>query len=196
MKEYLKKLNFLTEEELDLLDGNMTTRTLAKGDFLIREGKICDELVYIKSGILRSFYLTDEGEEITYCLSFAENLMTALSSLITQKPTVESIQAISPTELIVVKKKHLDHLFEQKTNWLRLGKYLTEMQYVELENRIFGYQKYAAKKRYEQLLQRQPQHSKLIPAQYLASFLNITPRHFSRLRRELDHELRRTNVLF
>lgn len=196
MKEYLKKLNFLTEDELDLLDGNMTSRTLGKGDFLIREGKICDELVYIKSGILRSFYLTDEGEEITYCLSFAENLMTALSSLITQKPTVESIQAISPTELIVVKKKHLDYLFEQKTNWLRLGKYLTEMQYVELENRIFGYQKYAAKRRYEQLLQRQPQHSKLIPAQYLASFLNITPRHFSRLRKELDQEMHRTNVLF
>jgi CRP-like cAMP-binding protein len=189
MKAFFKQLNMLTDDELNQLDQYITKRTLKKGDFLIREGKICDEVVYISSGILRSFYLSDKGGEITYCLTFEGNMMTAFSSLITGKPTEESIQALTDVELLVIKKASLDALYESANTWLKVGKYLTELQYVGLENRIFSYQKYSAKKRYEELMAKQPGHILKIPVQHLASFLNITPRHLSRLRKEISQEV-------
>jgi CRP-like cAMP-binding protein len=186
MKSYMQKFNILSPADADKLDGLTSTRTLAKGDFFIQEGKVCEEVVYIKSGILRSFYYSDKEEEITYCLTFAGNLMTALSSLITGQPTVESIQALTQVELIAIKKRDLEALFNSENAWLKLGKYLTELQYVELEKRIFGYQKHSAKKRYEELLVKQPGHVQQIPLQYLASFLNVSVRHLSRLRKEIS----------
>lgn len=189
MKAFFKQLNMLTDDELNQLDPYMTKRTLKKGDFLIREGKVCDEVVYISSGILRSFYLSDKGEEITYCLTFEGNMMTAFSSLITGKPTEEAIQALTDVELLAIKKANLDALYESANAWLKVGKYLTELQYVGLENRIFSYQKYSAKKRYEELMAKQPGHVLKIPVQHLASFLNITPRHLSRLRKEISLEV-------
>lgn len=189
MKAFFEQLNMLTIDELDQIDNYITKRTLKKGDFLIREGKICDEVVFIRSGILRSFYLSDKGEEITYCLTFEGNMMTAFSSLITGKPTEESIQALTDVKLMAIKKIHLDALYQSATAWLKVGKYLTELQYVGLENRIFSYQKFSAKKRYEELMARQPGHILKIPVQYLASFLNITPRHLSRLRKEISQEV-------
>lgn len=189
MKTFFQQLNMLTADELDQIDQYVTKRKLKKGDFLIREGMVCDEIVYLSSGTLRSFYLSDKGEEITYCLTFEGNMMTAFSSLITGKPTEESIQALTDSALFVIKKKDLDMLYASANTWLKVGKYLTELQYVGLENRIFSYQKYPAKKRYEELIAKQPIHIQQIPVQYLASFLNITPRHLSRLRKEISQEV-------
>ncbi|MNT98592.1 hypothetical protein D3C72_2412100 [compost metagenome] len=61
------------------------------------------------------------------------------------------------------------------------------MQYLELEKRLFIFQKDKAKKRYIDLLENQPGYVQKIPLQYLASYLGITPRHLSRLRKEIQY---------
>ena len=188
MKSFFQQFFILSATELDQLDPLITKRTLKKGDFLIREGKICDEVVFIKKGILRSFYYSDKAEEITYCLTFPGNMMTAFSSFITGNPTEETIQALTDAELVVIKKENLEKLYQKSNAWLKLGKHLSELQYIGLENRIFGYQKYSAKKRYEELLAKQAEFIQNVPVQYLASYLNITPRHLSRLRREISRK--------
>lgn len=188
MKTFFQQFNLLSTHELNELDKYLTKRTLKKGDFLIREGKICDEVVFVVSGILRSFYFSDKAEEITYCLTFQDNMITAFSSFITGNATEESIQALTDAELVVIKKKHLEELYQSGNAWLMLGKHLTELQYVGLENKIFSYQKYSARKRYETLMATQADHVLHIPVQYLASYLNITPRHLSRLRKEISQK--------
>ncbi|MNL38520.1 hypothetical protein D3C87_1607400 [compost metagenome] len=62
---------------------------------------------------------------------------------------------------------------------------IAEQQYLELENRLFLFQKEKAKERYIDLLKNQPLYVQQIPLQYLASYLGITPRHLSRLRKEI-----------
>ena len=188
MKLFFQQFNILTAAELDQIDNFLINRSLKKGDFLIREGKVCEEIVLVKSGILRSFYYSDKAEEITYCLTFPGNLMTAFSSFITGNPTEESIQALTDVELVVIKKENLEKLYQSGNAWLRLGKHMSELQYIGLENRIFSYQKYSARKRYEELLTKQSEFIRKIPIQYLASYLNITPRHLSRLRREISQK--------
>lgn len=185
MKSYLRSLNLLSEADLELLNGLTTTKTIPKGEFLIKEGSVCKQLVYIKEGILRSFYSKDNGEEITYCITFGNNLMTALSSLITGQPTEENIQALTELSLEVLKKDDLNALYVASPHWLKAGKVLTEIQYIELEKRMFLFQKHSAKKRYEEFMESHASYLQHIPLQYLASYLNITPRHLSRLRREL-----------
>jgi len=188
MKLFFQQFNILTAAELDQIDRFLINRSLKKGDFLIREGKVCEEIVLVKSGILRSFYYSDKAEEITYCLTFPDNVMTAFSSFITGNPTEESIQALTDVELVVIKKENLEKLYQSGNAWLRLGKHMSELQYIGLENRIFSYQKYSARKRYEELLTKQSEFIRKIPIQYLASYLNITPRHLSRLRREISQK--------
>lgn len=84
MKELFRTLQIISEEELDRLDVVITTRTLIKGDFLIQEGKVCNEIVFIRLGALRSFYINNDGEELTNCITFERELMSAFSSFITQ----------------------------------------------------------------------------------------------------------------
>ena len=110
--------------------------------------------------------------------------MTAYSSFLTAHPTQENIQAITKTELLIIQKSKFETLSHQNSNWTYFLKTIAEQQYIELEKRIFQLQKSDAKKRYAELVKNQPEFIQKIPLQYLASYLGITQRHLSRIRKD------------
>ncbi|WP_310555169.1 Crp/Fnr family transcriptional regulator [Flavobacterium sp.] len=186
IKNYLKSFNILTDDEIGNLIHLSTKRVLNKADYFIREGETCKDVAFILSGTLRSFYISDKGEEITYCITFPNNLMTAYSSFITGQSTDENIQAITSVELLIIPKNKIDDLAMKNPNWVKFLKIIAEQQYIELEKRIFQLQKNNALQRYSDLIKNQPEYIQNIPLQYLASYLGITQRHLSRIRREIS----------
>ena len=94
-------------------------------------------------------------------------------------------QAITNADLLIIPKEKIESLGESSINWMKFQKIIAELQYIELENRIFLLQKEKASLRYEVLLKSHPEFIKHIPLNYLASYLGITQRHLSRLRKEL-----------
>ena len=186
MRSYFKSFNILTEDEIEDFIELSATRNLKKADYFIQEGETCKDVAFVLSGTLRSYYVTDKGEEITYCIIFPNNLITAYSSFITGQSTPENIQAISAVELMVVRKDTIDDLALKNPNWVKFLKVVAEQQYVELEKRIFQLQKSNAAQRYSDLLKNQPAYVQHIPLQYLSSYLGITQRHLSRIRKEIS----------
>ena len=112
--------------------------------------------------------------------------MTAYSSFITGQSTDENIQAITSVELLIVPKNKIDDLASKNPNWMKFLKVVAEQQYIELEKRIFQLQKNDALQRYADLIKKQPEYIQNIALQYLASYLGITQRHLSRIRREIS----------
>ena len=145
LSDFLKKFDVLTDTEINDFLKLGSIRHLLKGDFFISEGKSCKEVAFIQNGILRSFFTPESGDEITYCITFPGTLMTAYSSFITSLPTLENIQAVSSCELLVVQKADIDQLFQSSINWTRFFKIIAEQQYIELEKRLFLFQKEKAK---------------------------------------------------
>lgn len=186
IKNYLQSFNILTDDEIENLVRATTKRYLNKADYFIRQGETCKEVAFVLSGTFRSFYILDKGEEITYCITFPNNLMTAYSSFITEQYTDENIQAITSVELLIIPKNKIDDWAMKNPNWVKFLKTIAEQQYIELEKRIFKMQSYNALQRYSDLLKNQPEYIQNIPLQYLASYLGITQRHLSRIRREIS----------
>ena len=186
IKEYLKSYNVLTDNEIENLIQLSTKRDLNKSDYFVREGETCKEVAFVLTGISRSFYVSDKGVEITYCITFPNNLMTAYSSFITGLSTSENIQAITPVELMIIPKNKIDDLAMGNPNWIKFLKIVAEQQYIELEKRVFQLQKDNASQRYADLIKNQPEYIQNIPLQYLASYLAITQRHLSRIRKEIS----------
>lgn len=183
-RQYFKSFNVLTDKEIEELILIMSIRKIEKLDFLVREGEVCKEVGFLVSGIFRSYYVSEHGEEITYCIIFPNNLLTAYSSFITGNATQENIQAISSAELMVIPKQEIVQRAHKSPNWLVFMKIMAEQQYIELERRVFQLQRDNAAQRYATLLKEQPEYLQKIPLQYLASYLGITQRHLSRIRKE------------
>ena len=186
VETFFQQFNILTNNEIADFVQNSTLKVIKKDDFFIRQGEACREVAFIVNGIFRSFYISDKGEEITYCITFPSNLITAYSSFITGSSTSENIQAICDVELLVVPKYIIDDFSNKNPNWVKFLKVIAEQQYIELEKRIFQLQKSNALQRYSDLINNQPEYLRKIPLQYLASYLGITQRHLSRIRKEIS----------
>lgn len=173
----------LTQEDLEQLQPLMKTVQLEKQDYFIREGQVCRQLAFLRKGILRSFYVKDNGEEITDCIMFEGQLVTAYASLITGAPAFENMQAITACELQVLDRDDLYRLYEENIRWANTGRAFGEQEFVMMEQRIRSFQQYTAKERYEEMVRQHPRMIQQVPLQYLASYLGITPQHLSRLRK-------------
>lgn len=112
-------------------------------------------------------------------------MMAAFSSFIKQAPTDENIQAIIDTRIEVLQKTDLDYLYEVSPQWQKLGRVLTEIQYLKLEERIISFLKDDATKRYKLLEKNNSEYIKRIPLHYIASYLGISTRHLTRIRKSL-----------
>ena len=187
MKNYLKSFNILSDAEISVFESKATYKKLDKGDFFIKEGKTCKEVAFVTSGLLRSFYYSSSGEEVTYCFTFSNSFVSAYSSFLSQNQTAENIQALTSIELLIISRDEILELEKSSTNWLRFFKFIAEQEYIKMEKRIFMLQKENAEKRYQDLRTNQPQYLQLIPLNYLSSYLGITQRHLSRIRKSISN---------
>ncbi|MGY4539760.1 CRP-like cAMP-binding protein [Mucilaginibacter sp. UYNi724] len=182
---FLKSFGILTDDQIGDFIQLSTKKLFKKSEYFIKEGEICKHVAFVLSGSLRSYYTSDKDEEITYCITFPNSLMTAYSSFLTALPTQENIQAITQTEVLIIQKAKFEKLTQQNSSWVYFLKAIAEQQYIELERRIFQLQRSDAAKRYTDLMKNQPEYIQKIPLQYIASYLGISQRHLSRIRKEI-----------
>lgn len=185
LRRYLKSFGLLHEQELADALALFERQLLPKGFSFTKEGQPCRQLAFIKSGIFRSYYTTAAGEDMTYCFRFPNDFVGAYSSFITGGPSVEHIESLTPVEVYMIRKDEVEKLVHGSHNWAKLLKVVAEQQYLELEDRVFSFQRLSAAERYQALLTKQPRYVLEIPLQYIASYLGITQRHLSRVRKEL-----------
>ena len=185
LQQYIHQFGILTPEEIKALDQLTEEKQLQKGDYFITQGTTCKKIAFIQNGFFRSFYYSRTAEEVTYCFLSGNNFLTAYSSFINQSPTTENIQALTDATLYYIDRKDILQLEASSTNWLKLFKVMAEQEYIHLEKRIFLLQRESAETRYQQLLENHPEYLRAVPLQYIASYLGVTPRHLSRIRKSI-----------
>lgn len=185
MESYLKSFNLLSEQEIAAILAAGKLKKIKKNDFLIKEGQVCKEIIFVKSGFFRTFYYSPSGEEITYCFTFANAFTTAYSSFINQEKTVENIHALLDAEVVTISRDKILKLEQSSVNWLRFTKMMAEQEYLKMEKRVFLLLKENAEHKYNSLLASHPEYLQHIPLSHLASYLGITQRHLSRIRKSV-----------
>ncbi|MDN3692062.1 Crp/Fnr family transcriptional regulator [Chryseobacterium tructae] len=184
--DFFRSFELFSENEIEEFLQLFEIRKVSKNEYFIQEGEKCREVAFIQSGIFRSFYLSDDGKDTTYCFRFPDTMMAAYSSFISGCLSKESMQAITDAELLILKKEKMDTLVQDNLNWTKFLKMIAEQEYLELEKRFFQLQRDSATQRYTTLLKNYPDYIQKIPLQYLASYLGITQRHLSRIRKEIS----------
>lgn len=173
----------LTPEEKSQINIAFKPLNIAKGDFWIKEGKVCNQVGFLVSGKLRSFYFDDAGNEITCFFVTPDNFISSFTSFLTETPTVENIVAIEDAVMLVISKIELEQLSEAVPKIQILRRIIAENSFIVMEKRIAMLQSNSANERYERMIKENPGIMLSVPLQYVASFLGITPQHFSRLRK-------------
>lgn len=189
MNSYLAKINNFVEnlnaETQTALDKATVRKRFQKGEFLLRQDEICTQSFFIESGIVRKFYLTQEGKEITTELCFADDLAVSFQSYTLQSPSPEFIQALEKTEVTATDYESFQRL---KTNFpllLELDLMMTEYYAMWLEQRLQRFHTLDATERYQLLVKEQPHVIRQIQLTHIASYLGISLETLSRIRAKI-----------
>lgn len=183
-KDYISTFIQLTEEEWADMAQYYRVKKLAKNDFLIKEGQICRAMNFLNKGTCRTFNLKN-GKEITTNFFFDGSFITDYSSLITQKPTTEYIQALEECEFIYLSYQKMQEFYQKYASMQLFGRLIAEKVFLNLYQRQQDFLLLNPKERYLALMERRPKVVLNLPQIYVASYLGITPEYLSRLRREL-----------
>lgn len=172
----------LTPEQSQMLGAYFTDQMkLSRGDYFLKEGKVCNHVGIVMKGMCRHFYRTKDGD-VTRWVALPGTYVISLKSFIQQSPAVENIQAIEATEIATMPRTTWLNLYDEheflRTYWLRN----IEENYVGMEERVFNLIAKTAEERYYWTLENQPRLTQEVPDKYLASMLGIHPRHLSRIR--------------
>ena len=182
---YLKQFSPLSEQEFEDIFIYFKEQKLKKNEYFIKQGQICKDVGFIVKGILRVYYINDKGDDITSCFCTESRLTTSYKSMVAKEPSQLNIQALSNVELFVISYTDLKHLQTKSFAWQQFINFVLQNEYFNLEKYISVLNNETAIDKYQRLLKEQPQIIQNAPVQYIASYLGVTRRTLSRIRREI-----------
>lgn len=183
LDKFISQYIRLAPEVLADVTGKFRKKTLRKNDYLLREGHVCKDIVFVQKGCLRLFYISN-GIETSVWFSFPCSSAIEISSFISGQPTGYYLQAIEESEILYMPKTDLNELYQLYPQMQEMMKNFLEDVVLNLINRLTSLQRDTAEQRYLQLINN-PDYLQRIPQKYLASFIAVTPTSLSRIRRNI-----------
>lgn len=159
-------------------------KILRKNEFLVREGEVCSYFCFIESGILQHSISID-GEEKTTYLALRNSVTSSLNSFLFGKPSRKNVKAISDCRLWVIDLQGFKNLIENNAAFHLFYYNLIEKQLCLIDDYRIDLLTLSPEERYYKLLATEPKLLQEVPLHYLSSFLGISSRHMSRIRKNI-----------
>jgi len=185
LKSSIDPIVSLTDEELSQFCDSFEIRKLAKNDFFLKEGQICNYIGFVRRGVLIFYKNKDNGDEITTDFAFKGDWVTVNVSRLNNSPSLINIKAIENAELFVIMQEVLADLYIKIPKIERLGRILMEQAYLKIVQQSVDFQVLTATGRYENLLRNYPEIFQKVQLYHIANYLGIAPKSLSRIRKEL-----------
>jgi CRP-like cAMP-binding protein len=181
----IRKHISLTTEETIFFTSLLQPKSLAKGDFLLREGAICKYDSFVVKGCLKTYYQFENGTEQIIDFLIEEWWANDLYSLFTQTASKSNIKAIEDTQLLQVSAVDLEILYQKIPKFERFFRLLFQKAYIAQREQINAGLSITAEERYRLFIQKKPYAKSRFTQKDIAAYLGITPQFLSVLKKKL-----------
>ena len=180
-RELARKYSTMTHEELDVLESILVPMKFAKGEMILSEGEVCENIYYIERGLIRQFYFKN-GKQITEHLGEDRTIFMCIESLFREEPTKLQVEAIEPTTVYALPKRRLEQVALHNVNIQILYRKILEESLIISQVHADLVRFETAQGRYKKMCKLSPQVILRAPLVYIASYLQMTPETLSRVR--------------
>ncbi|MCJ8210043.1 Crp/Fnr family transcriptional regulator [Mucilaginibacter sp. RS28] len=172
----------LTHDEEQLLCEYVELRQYKKKAYLLEAGKHCPGNFFTLKGVTRMYLINDDLNEQIVQFSIENWWIADYDSLLNKQPARYYIQALEPTEVLLLPDKNVEHLFDQIPKLERYFRIMMQRAYVASQRRIGFIYGMSDEERYRHFLKLNPEFVQRVPQYMLASYLGFTPQFMSRIR--------------
>lgn len=180
-RELARKYSTMTHDELDILESIIVPKKYAKGEMILREGEICEDISYIDRGLIRQFYFKND-KELTEHIGSDGEIFMCIESLFREVPTHVQVEALEPSMIYCLPKRRLEQVALHNVNIQILYRKILEESLIISQVHADLVRFESAQSRYQKLCKLSPQVVLRAPLVYIASYLQMTPETLSRVR--------------
>ena len=178
---YLSKYADLTNEELELIRPYIQVREFSKRQLVMQVGEKEEYLNLVVKGVLRKYFYKGREEVITQ-LAKEGDLICSSVSYFSGQPSQYAVEALEPVTLYSLSKQHLEELYASAPRMERLGRLVITDLYLSKEKWEQDHIQFDIRQRFVEFVHNNADLIQRVPQKYIASYLNIKPETFSRLK--------------
>jgi CRP/FNR family transcriptional regulator, anaerobic regulatory protein len=181
-EKYLASQTDLPAETIRMVADLALPRLLRRNEPLFTAGEICRHKAFISSGMLRTFHITADGNE--HIIQFSPELTWTLDveSYDKQAPSLVSITAVEPSEVLLWNKNDFDSLLSGIPQLKKFSEQLVSRAIYSNRNRILTMLSGTPEERYEDFVHTFPHYLSRLPLRMIAAYLGISIKTLTRIR--------------
>jgi CRP-like cAMP-binding protein len=186
LNSFFKDIPFTPQQEKEFLK-LWKSFTFKQNEFITEAGRIEKYFYVVLEGVQAIYLLNQKGEKVVLGFSYSGSPSGVFDSFVHQKPSDTFLEALKPSQLLAINRSDYLNLFEHYDGFHQWGHlFFQEILFGRLFREV-ELLTLSAEERYVAFMRRCPEELKVIPQKYLASYLNMKPETFSRLRGSISY---------
>jgi CRP-like cAMP-binding protein len=181
VRQFINRHIELSDEEFETLESKLHLVNFDKKTKLVNIGDVAANIYFVLKGITRRYFYRGKQEIITHLVKEG-GLMGSVISFLTGEPSRYVLETIEPVTAYSISKKDLDELFAMDKKWEKFGRKILTTFFLQVEYHNIDMIRYSTRERFINFMKEYPDLVLRVPQKYLASYLEIQPETFSRLK--------------
>ena len=177
VQQYVK----ISEEDFNQFLPYFEVRSFAKREEILRYGQTDDYLNLVVKGLLRKYVLVGKNEK-TLQLAIEGKVIQAEVSFHTRVPSNVIIEALEPSVLVSMRYNNVQYVLDNIPVAEQIGRQMMIYLFIKKDAKYFAQLNNTTRQRFLYYLKNHPQMLQRVPQKILASYLEIKPETFSRLK--------------
>jgi len=181
LRQYVSGYVALTNEEFTFLADKIVVRNLDRKHQLVHAGEVERYMNFVVKGLVRMYFYRGKTEVITNIAKEGQ-LVSSSASFLSGAPSSYFIETLEPSLLLSLTRADLDRIYQQSTRIEKLGRLMTTQFVLQKEEWELECMRLDTRERFLRFVENNPDLMQRVPQKYLASYLNMKPETFSRLK--------------
>ena len=178
---YLQRFMTITIDELKMLLSYCEIRQVEKRTILVKEGEVDNYLNMVVKGLVMKYVRVKKNDMILQ-LATEGHVIDSEISFLTRTPSLVFVETLEPTIMVSLTYDKMEEALDKFPQGERLGRLILTGMYVKKEESRYYRLLKSPRERFLDYLNAHPHMLQRVPQKYLASYLNIKPETFSRMK--------------
>jgi CRP-like cAMP-binding protein len=185
LKRYFEANSALNKHEIEEIAALFKYRKVKRGEILEREGEICTHFYFVAKGCLRLYEIDKKGNEITGKFALEDSIISAITSFITQKKSLDYLKAHELSEILTISRHYFYKAAETFPELAAMYHKFMEFAFIHSQMRVYIFLGMEALDRLKWIMEHEPNLLTRVSSKSVASYLGITNSTLSKLRAKL-----------
>jgi CRP-like cAMP-binding protein len=191
LRQYVSGYVALTKDEFAMVADRLVIRNFDKKQLLVKAGEMEEYLNFTVKGLTRMYFYKNKTEVITNIAKEGE-IISSSSSFLSSSPSNYYVETLEPSTFLSISRQQLEAAYKESPSIERLGRLMTTYFVLQKEAWELECMRLDTRERFLRFVGNNPELLLRVPQKYLASYLNMKPETFSRLK----HLLRKRTPVF